>query len=118
MNEIKASISIGDIELEASFLDCPSSRAVLAASYPVTMAPLNGNEIYRYFDASFPIKAERVGHIEKGDVMLYEDSCLVIFYKSFDTVYSYTRLGKISDLDKLDEAIRKGDYRLFISIKE
>ena len=33
--------------------------------------------------------------------MLYGDNCLVIFYKSFDTSYSYTKIGHINNLPDL-----------------
>ena len=33
--------------------------------------------------------------------MLYGNNCLVIFYKSFDTSYSYTKIGHIDNLDNL-----------------
>lgn len=62
------------------------------------MKELNGNEKYYYFDKSLPSSAQRIGRIEKGDLMLYGDDCLVLFYKSFDTSYSYTKIGHIDNL--------------------
>lgn len=67
-----------------------------------TMSDLNGNEKYVYMDKSLTTNSYNPKHIEKGDVMLYGDNCLVIFYKSFDTSYSYTKIGHIDNLDELD----------------
>ena len=66
-----------------------------------TMNELNGNEKYVYMDNSLTTNSYTPKHIEKGDVMLYGDNCLVIFYKSFDTTYSYTKIGHIDNLDNL-----------------
>lgn len=66
-----------------------------------TMNELNGNEKYVYIDNSLPTNSYNPKHIEKGDVMLFGDNCLVIFYKSFDTPYSYTKIGHIDNLDDL-----------------
>lgn len=67
----------------------------------LTMNELNGNEKYAYMDNSLFTNSYNPKHIEKGDVMLYGDNCLVIFYKSFDTNYSYTKIGHIDNLDNL-----------------
>ena len=65
------------------------------------MNELNGNEKYIYIDKSLPTKSYNPKHIETGDIMLYGNNCLVVFYKSFDTSYSYTKIGHIDNLSDL-----------------
>lgn len=65
------------------------------------MSELNGNEKYIYLDITLPTNSSNPNHIDSGDVMLYGDNCLVIFYKSFDTSYSYTKIGHIDNLPNL-----------------
>ncbi len=67
------------------------------------MSELNGNEKYIYLDNTFPTNSYSPKHIEKGDIMLYGNNCLVVFYKSFDTSYSYTKIGHIEDLPNLGD---------------
>ena len=67
------------------------------------MSELNGNEKYIYLDNTFPTNSYNPKHIEKGDIMLYGNDCLVVFYKSFDTSYSYTKIGHIENLQDLDD---------------
>ena len=77
----------------------------------VTMNELNGNEKYVYLDESLPTNSSNPKHINAGDVMLFGNNCLVIFYESFDTSYSYTKIGHIDNLpdlgnDNIDVKIR------------
>ena len=65
------------------------------------MNELNGNEKYYYLDQKLPTDSKSIGQIRQGDVMLYGDDCLVIFYKSFNTIYSYTKIGHIDNLPNL-----------------
>ena len=65
------------------------------------MSELNGNEKYAYLSTSFPVNPFNPQRIYAGDVMLYGDNCLVIFYQSFDTSYSYTKIGHIDNLPNL-----------------
>ena len=62
------------------------------------MSELNGNEKYTYLDSSLPVNESNLKKVNAGDVMLYGDNCLVIFYKSFNTSYSYTKIGHIDNL--------------------
>ena len=65
------------------------------------MKELNDNEKYVYMDYSLPTKSSNPKYIEAGDIMLYGDNCLVLFYKSFETSYSYTKIGHIDNLADL-----------------
>ena len=75
-----------------------------------TMNELNGNEKYVNMNDSLTTNSYKAKHIEKGDVMLYGDNCLVIFYKSFDTSYSYTKIGHIDNLDDLGNGSIKAKF--------
>lgn len=67
----------------------------------LNMSELNGNEKYAYLDNKLPVNSYNPKRINKGDVMLFGNNCLVIFYKSFDTSYSYTKIGHIDNLPDL-----------------
>lgn len=69
----------------------------------ISMSDLNGNEKYAYLNESLPTNTYSPKHIEAGDVMLFGDNCLVIFYESFDTSYSYSKIGHINNLPSLDD---------------
>lgn len=93
--------------------DNPISRELFTnLPIDVNMRDLNGNEKYHYFGRTYISSPEEVGRIEAGDIMLYGDDCLVIFYESFETHYSYTRLGRIKNVGALKEALGSGDIKV------
>lgn len=65
------------------------------------MSDLHGNEKYIYLDTKLPTNSYNPKRIEAGDIMLFGNDCLVVFYKSFDTTYSYTKIGHIENFDDL-----------------
>ena len=67
------------------------------------MNELNGNEKYINLDKSLKTNPYNPKRINASDVMLFGDNCLVIFYKSFDTTYSYTKIGHIDNLNDLGD---------------
>lgn len=81
----------------------------------ITMSELNGNEKYYYMSSSLPTDSKRVGKIKTGDIMLYGSDCLVIFYDSFSTPYSYTRIGKIDNPDSLKNVVGKKSIEVTIN---
>jgi len=71
----------------------------------VNMTELNHNEKYADLAGDLPRKASNPGTIHTGDLMLYGTNTLVLFYKTFSTSYSYTRIGKVDDPSGLADAL-------------
>ena len=109
----KINLVINGKEFSATLEDNETVRELLTR-LPLTieMEDLNSNEKYYYLDESLPTDATNVGRIEKGDIMLFGNDCLVVFYKSFDTPYAYTRIGKIEDVNHLEEQFGQGSVRI------
>lgn len=76
------------------------------------MSELNGNEKYFYLSDDLPVNSERPDKINSGDIMLYGSSCVVLFYDTFATSYSYTRLGYTEDASELAAVLGSGDVRV------
>ena len=99
-------ITVNGRAFSATLYDNETARA-FKERLPLTldMSELNGNEKYYYLPESLPTNSSRPSAINAGDIMLYGSDCLVIFYESFSTSYSYTPIGKIDDPDGLAEAL-------------
>lgn len=54
----------------------------------------------------------RVGRIEAGDILLWQGDTIVLFYESFDSAYSYTRLGRLQASKGLKAALGAGNVRV------
>ena len=81
----------------------------------ITMNDLNGNEKYHNLSTTLTTKSERAGSIKRGDFMLYGNNCLVLFYESFSTSYSYTRIGYIENTDGLKDSLGRGSIEITFS---
>lgn len=102
-------ITVNGASFNATLADNATAQA-FAAMLPVTleMDELNGNEKYHYLDTSLPAAARAVDVIHAGDLMLYGSSCVVLFYETFASGYSYTRIGKVDNPDGLAAALGHG----------
>ena len=76
--------------------------------FELEMLDLNNNEKYYTGSDTLPVKNYKPERINAGDVMLYGDNTIVIFYKSFDTQYEYTRLGRIVSPESLESVMGNG----------
>lgn len=112
----KINVNINGTNYTATLEDNETTRELVnRLPLNITMSELNGNEKYYYFDASLPSNASRVESIKIGDIMLYGSDCIVIFYDSFSTPYSYTRIGKIENPKSLKEIVGKGNIEVSIT---
>ena len=106
-------MSVGTHRFAVTLEDNATARA-FGQLLPVTleMAELNGNEKHGRLPRSLPTDAMRPGTIHTGDVLLYGNDTLVVFYQTFRSSYSYTRIGHITDSAGLAQALGPGDPRV------
>ena len=102
-------LTIGDRTFTAT-MEQNSTAETFRALLPLTleMQELNGNEKYHYLSQALPTNRTEVGTIHAGDIMLYGDNCMVVFYETFTTSYSYSPIGHITNSEGLKEALGTG----------
>lgn len=110
---MKLKITVGNHVFTATLLDNTTTAAFIA-KLPLTlkMNELNGNEKYGDLAGKLPTNAANPGTIKSGDLMLYGTNILVLFYKTFPTSFSYTRLGNIDNPEGLSDALGSGDVTI------
>lgn len=113
------SLTVGGQTFSAALEDNETTQA-FSELLPLTleMSELNGNEKFYYMDATLPTDPESPGQIKAGDLMLYGDNCLVLFFDSFSTSYSYTRLGSVTDAGSLVDALDSGTVTVTFALAE
>ncbi|MDO4270338.1 MAG: cyclophilin-like fold protein [Eubacteriales bacterium] len=114
----KLTVEIGNQAFPVTLEDNETTRALLdRLPLTVTLSELNGNEKYYYLPDSLPANAARPGTIRAGDLMLYGDDCLVLFYQTFDSGYSYTRLGALDAPAGLPAAVGRGSVEATFRVR-
>lgn len=106
-------MTVDEHRFAITLADNAAARA-LAAQLPLTldMNELNGNEKYVDLPKALPIDASRPGTIHIGDLMLYGTDTLVVFYETFHSSYSYTRLGRVDDPGDLAQVLGRRGVRV------
>ena len=112
-NEQRISMTVGERRFTVTLADNETGRA-FAARLPLTldMPDLNDNEKHVTLSQQLPTAPFRPGVIRNGDLMLYGSNTLVLFYLTFDSPYSYTRIGRVEDADDLAQVLGRNSARV------
>jgi hypothetical protein len=95
-----------------------SKKFVSILPLEINMSELHGNEKYYYLDKELPTNSYNPKKINNGDIMLFGSDCLVLFYKTFNTSYSYTKLGSIDNPDELDNTLGNSNVTIRFESRE
>lgn len=120
-NEImnnRLKIRVGSSTFTATLLN-NASVAAFKKQLPLKLAmtELNGNEKYAQLPIALPTNAANPGTIQTGDLLLYGSNTLVIFYETFRTSYTYTKLGRIDNPAGLAAALGAGNVTVTFEVE-
>jgi hypothetical protein len=114
--ETRMWMTVGKRRFAITLADTDAARA-FATMLPLTldMEELNGNEKKKELPNPLPTDASRPGTIRNGDLLLWGSRTVVVFYLTFDSSYSYTRIGRVDDAAGLAQALGPRDVRVTFS---
>jgi hypothetical protein len=109
-------MTVGERRFAITLAETEAARA-FAAMLPLAldMEELNGNEKKRELPRPLPTAANRPGTIRNGDLLLWGSRTIVVFYQTFESPYSYTRLGRVDDPFGLPQSLGLHDVRVVFS---
>ncbi|MCD8237091.1 MAG: hypothetical protein LUD00_10690 [Prevotellaceae bacterium] len=112
-------VRVGNRSFTATLEDNATARAFSALlPMTITMNELNGNEKYYYLSENLPTDSYRPGTIRNGELMLYGSNCVVLFYETFSSSYSYTRIGRLDNPSGLALALGEGNVSVTFEINK
>ena len=111
--EMKINLIVNNKTFSAT-LENNETTKELISMFPMTlnMSDLNSNEKYNYLNSTLTTNSSRPNRINAGDIKLYGNNCLVVFYDSFNSSYSYTNLGKIDNVDEFVSELGSGSVTI------
>lgn len=109
-------ITIGEVSFTVELAGNATSDT-LQTLLPLTLSMDDHlrNEKHAQLPKPLPTDSHTPHQIQAGDVMLWGNDTLVIFYESFTSSYSYTRIGKIQDVSQLKSAVGRGTVQVQFS---
>ena len=83
----------------------------------LNMIDLNKNEKYFHFSKNFSMDKFSPKMINSGDLMLWNDNSLVLFYETFSTNYQYTKVGKIDNPNMLAQTLGSDNIKITFDLE-
>lgn len=114
----QVNINIGSVTFTATLNNTPTAKAFKARlPLMIMMSDLHQNEKFVDLPVGLPTRGVLPGRIRQGDLMLYGDRTVVLFYRTFPTSYRYTPLGRINDPKGLAAAVGSGNVTVTFELK-
>lgn len=115
---MKMTVQIGDRTFTAALEDNAAAEALAESlehgSVTIQMSDYGGFEKVGALGTRLPA-SDSWTTTQAGDIVLYQESQVVIFYGS--NSWSYTRLGSVDDLAGWDEALGGGEVSVAFSLE-
>lgn len=118
ISDMKINVMVNNQNFTASLVENEAAQTfyniLKKAPLIVDMSDYAGFEKIGDLDISLPDNDTQMV-TQVGDILLYNSNQIVMFYKP--NSWSYTRLGKIDNLNGWTEALGNGDVTVIFSIK-
>lgn len=116
---MKLRITINENKVVTATLEDNATVAAFKEMLPLTldMSDLHANEKKFDLPKRLPTKDSNPKTIQAGDLMIWNSRTVVLFYKSFPTSYSYTKIGRINDASGLADAVGSEDVRISFELE-
>jgi hypothetical protein len=117
--KMKLRITINENKVVTATLEDNATVAAFKEMLPLTldMSDLHANEKKFDLPKRLPARDSNPKMIQAGDLMIWNSRTLVLFYKSFPTSYSYTKIGRINDASGLADAVGSEDVRMSFELE-
>ena len=112
--KMKLRVIINENKVLTATLEDNATVAAFIEMLPLTldMSDFNANEKKFDLPKRMPTKDANPQMIQAGDLMIWNSRTLVLFYKSFPTSYSYTKIGRINNTSGIADAFGPENVRI------
>ena len=112
--KMKLRVITNESKVFTATLENNATVAAFIEMLPLTldMSDFNANEKKFDLPKRMPTKDANPQMIQAGDLMIWNSRTLVLFYKSFPTSYSYTKIGRINNTSGIADAFGPENVRI------